>query len=222
MEIINYDTLLERYAGIAFEKQFSLAEIIGENDWNVDLNTGLLSFGSELSFPMQIIGTYSFESSTWLWGWANEASNIPENLLQEAKALKQLGEEHNIEFLKMPQYKIESVDVHALGFIASGKFGSSAYYAGNYGDGIILMTLKSQSVDELQYNEQARILTVFPQLISTFSVNHKRALKNYLQAKEYIINEKENVIEGKKGNNVIKADFDEMDRLINLSGDIKE
>lgn len=219
MEIINYDALLEKYAGIAFEKQFSLSEIIGENDWNVDLNTGLLSFGSELSFPMQIIGTYSFESSTWLWGWANEASNIPENLLQEAKALKQLGEEHNIEFLTMPQYKIESVDVHALGFIASGKFGSSAYYAGNYGNGIILMTLKSQLVDEVEYNEQARILSIFPQLISTFSINHKRALKNYLEAKGYIISEKGNIIEGQKENNILKADFDEMDRLINLSGE---
>lgn len=222
MKMKNYDTLLEKYAGIAFEKQYSLAEVIGENNWNVDIDSGLLSFGTELSFPMQIIGTYSFESATWLWAWANEGSNIPENLLQEAKILKQLGEEHNIEFLTMPKYKIETVDIHALGLIASGKFGSSAYYSGNYGSGIILMTLKSQLVEELQYNEHARILTVFPQLVSTFSINHKRALINYLKTKGYIIDNKGNSIVSKKGKNIIKADFDEMDRLTNMDGEIKE
>ncbi|MDU1890667.1 MAG: hypothetical protein E6767_08255 [Dysgonomonas sp.] len=221
MEIINYDTLLEKYAGIAFEKQYSLSEVIGENDWNVDLNTGLISFGAGLSFPMQILGTYSFESATWLWAWANEASNIPENLLDEAKALKQLGEEYNIEFLTMPEYKMESVDVHALGFIASGKFESSAYYAGNYGSGIILVTIKSEEVENVAYNEQARILSIFPQLISTFAVNHKRTLKNYVEAKGYIVTDNENELIADKGQNVLKAEFDELDRLTNLNGEIK-
>lgn len=221
MEIINYDTLLEKYAGIAFEKQYNLAEVIGENNWNVDLETGLISFGDELSFPMQILGTYSFESSTWLWAWANEASNIPENLLQEAKVLKQLGDDYNIEFLAMPEYKVESVDVHALGFIASGKFGSSAYYAGNYGSGIILVTLQSQLVDEVQYNEQARILSIFPQLVSTFAINHKRTFKNYVEAKGYTIEENGKTITAGKEQNIIKAEFDEMNRLTNLNGEIK-
>lgn len=217
-----YDSLLEQYAGIAFEKQYNLAEIIGNNDWQIDMNTGFISFGNKLSYPMQILGTYSFESGTWLWAWANEASNIPDNLLVEAKELKELGEKYNIEFLTMPEYKMESVDVHALGLIASGKFCSSAYYAGNYGSGILLVTLNSTDVDNVQYNEQGRILRAFPQLISTFSLNHKRTLKNYLSAKGYNINEENNSVSAEKGQNILTAEFDDKDRMTKINGEIKE
>ena len=221
MEMINYDTLFEKYAGIGFEKQYSLAEVIGDNNWNVDMTTGLISFGS-IDMPIQILGTYSYHSNTWLWAWANEASNIPNNLLKQANELKALGEEYNIEFLLKDEYKIEPIDVHALGIIASGKFGSSAYYAGDFGDGIVLMTIDNPLVDTVEYNEQARILKTFPQVISTFSINHKRTLKNYLEAKGYSVEETQEGLTATKNGNVISALFDDSNRLIKLNGEIKE
>lgn len=222
MGIINYDTLLEEHAGTSFEKQYNLSEVIGSSDWQIDMETGLISFGDNLSFPMQILGSYAFDSGTWLWAWANEASNIPCELLTEANTLKQLGEEYNIEFLTMPEYKMETVDVHSLGIIASGKFGSSAYYAGNYGSGILLVTVKSSQVDNIEFNEQARILTVIPELVSIFAVNHKRTIENYLLAKGYVITEKENSISASKENNTIIAEFDEKGRLAKINGEIKK
>lgn len=218
MEIINYDTLFEQYAGIAFEKQYSLADVIGDSDWNVDTTTGLIAFG-EIEMPIQVLGTYSFQSETWLWAWANQASGIPENLLTQANELKKLGEEYNIEFLTKDQYKIEATDAHALGIIASGKFGSSAYYAGNFGDGIVLVTVESSLIDQMGYNEQARILQSFPQLISAFGINHRRTLRNYLEAKGYTVGEKQKEMTAVKGENSIFASFDPSDRLTNLKGE---
>lgn len=222
MEIINYDTLLEKYAGIAFEKQYNLSEVIGDRDWQIDMATGLITFGDDYALPMQILGSYAFDSGTWLWAWANEASDIPENLLTGANKLKKLGENYNIEFLTKPQYKIEATDVHALGLIASGEFGSSAYYAGNYGSGILLVTLKSEEIDSVQYNEQARILSVFPQVINTFSVNHKRSLKSYLEAKGYSVKEGNDRYLALKGDKGLSANFDNSGRLIKLDGEIKQ
>lgn len=222
MEIINYDTLLEKYAGIAFEKQYNLSEIIDNNDWQIDMETGTISFGDTLHFPMQVIGTYSFDSNTWLWAWANEASNIPANLLEEANHMKQLGEEYNIEFLTMPEYKMEPTDVHSLGLIVSGKFASSAYYAGNFGNGIVLVTLKSEAVEEVEYNEQARILSVFPELTSIFAVNHKRTFENYLLEKGYTLMPNVSSIVASKEENIIIADFDEKNRLIEISAEIRK
>lgn len=222
MEIINYDTLLEKYAGIAFERQYNLSEVIGGRDWQIDMNKKTISFGDDLHFPMQIIGSYAFDSSTWLWAWANEASNIPTDLLQEANTLKLFGEENNIEFLTMAEYKIEPTDVHALGLIASGKFGSSAYYAGNYGSGILLVTIKDKSVESVEYNEQARILSVIPELTNIFAVNHKRTVENYLLAKDYTINKEDNKLSALKGNNTLMAEFDEHDRLLKINGEIKQ
>ena len=222
MNTINYDTLLEKYAGVAFEKQYNLSEVIGNNDWQIDMNTGTISFGDELTFPMQILGSYAFESGTWLWGWANEASNIPDNLLVDTKKLKQLGEEYNIEFLAMPEYKMEATDIHALGLIASGKFESSAYYAGNYGSGILLVTLNSKEVDAVEYNEQGRILSVLPEIIKVFAVNHKRTSTNYLEAKGYTLSESNNIYKAQKEDKIIEIEFDDMDRLTNLKGEIKK
>lgn len=221
MEIINYDTLLEQYAGVAFEKQRSLAEVVGDNGWQVDMDKGTISFGSKLSFPIQILGTYSYESETWLWAWANEDSNLPENLLVEANELREFGEKYNIEFLTMDEFTMENTDVHSIGLIASGKFGSSAYYAGDFGSGIILLTLNSKEVDAVQYDEQGRILTVFPEIVNVFAVNHRRALKNYLEAKGYGTTEGEGSLSGKKGDNVIEASFDEKGRLTSMNGEIK-
>lgn len=220
MEIINYDTLFEQYAGIGFEKQYSLAEVIGDNDWNLDMDKGIITFGS-IEMPVQVLGTYSNHSATWLWAWANEASNIPLEVMEQANELKKLGEEYNIEFLTKDEYKIEPTDVHALGMIASGKFGSSAYYAGDFGDGIVLVTVESSLVDSLAYNEQARILDAFPQIISIFSINHRRTLKNYLEAKGYHISETEEGLNANKEGNIISASFDDSNRLTKINGEIK-
>ena len=219
----NYDTLLEKYAGVAFEKQYSLSDLIGDGDWNIDMESGSISFGDRFSAPMQMLGTYSFDSGTWLWAWANEASKIPSGLLSDANALRELGQEHNIEFLTMDEYKMEPTDVHSLGLIASGIFGASAYYAGNYGSGIALVTLKDERIDNAEYNEQARILSVFPEIARIFTVNHKRTLQNYLEAKKYIVDPGSdgNKLSAGKGINTLNAEFDDKDRLITINGKIK-
>lgn len=219
MEIINYDTLFEKYAGIGFEKQYSLAEVIGDNNWNVDMQTGMISFG-DIEMEIQIIGSYSHHSKTWLWGWANKVSDIPANLLKQSNELKKLGTDHNIEFLTKEEYNIDPTDVHVLGIIASGMFDASAYYAGDFGDGIVLMTLQSPLVDSIIYNRQMRILKAFPQIISIFGINHKRTLKNYLEAKEYTVEEQGQTIIATNGKDVISASFDDKERLEKINGEI--
>ena len=92
--------LLEAFAGIAFQKQHNLAEIIGNNDWNADLTSGIVTFG-DFEAPIQILGTYSYESETWLWAWANTQSELSAEITQQANALKIFGEKQNIDFLSV-------------------------------------------------------------------------------------------------------------------------
>lgn len=220
IEIVNYDTLLEKNAGIGFEKQYSLSVVIGDRNWEIDADKGIIVFGGEIEMSMQILGSYSYESETWMWIWANEQAAYPPEVTTYANKMKEMGEKYNIEFLTKSQYRIEPTDVHALGMIASGEFGASAYYAGDYGDGIALLILNSKQVDEIEYNEQARILTAFPQIIEVFSINHKRGLRNYLQQKGYAIaEENENMVAHKNENKIVSA-FDQQQRLININGKI--
>lgn len=218
---MDYNQLLEQYGGISLEKQYSLFEIISESNWNIDINKGIISFSNGVEFPIQILGTFSHSGETWLWTWENKASNIPEPLLADAEALRQIGLDHNIEAFCTPKYESDATQVHAIGLIASGILNSSAYYMADYGEGILLVTIKSDLIDKAKYNEQARILSVFPNLISIFPINHKNALTNYLNKKGYEVNDNEDKLSAKKDSNTIYADFDKQSRLINLNGELK-
>lgn len=210
--------LIEKYGGIALEKQHNFGNMVGDLSWNVDMQTGEISFGDKFIYPFQILGTFSHSSETWLWAWANERSGISDNLMKQARALQKYGEENEIALLRNSEFDATKNDLHLIGLIASGMFNSSGYYLANYGQGTMCVTIKSDKIDKNHENSHHSILTVFPQLISLFEMNHKNALINYLQAKGYETKDDNNVLTGSKEGKVIKAEFDELFRLTKLNG----
>lgn len=212
------EELLERYGGIAFDKQIDFSEVIGNNSWNVDMPKGEIAFGPNLSFPIQVLGTISHSSESWLWAWANTQSGLPENIIRQSLELKKYGEENEIDILRESSFDFGKDDLHLIGIIASGMFNSTAYYIADYGQGAMVVTLRKDKIDNSRKDNHHRILTVFPQLISQFDMNHKLALTNYLQAKGYSTNEQGNKLIGTKETNTITAEFDDSFRLTKLNG----
>ncbi|NLR67991.1 hypothetical protein HGH92_27040 [Chitinophaga varians] len=212
--------LIAQYGGIALDKQNDLSAVIGDNNWTVDLSEGVISFGDQLTFPIQIMGTFSHSSETFLWGWANTQSDLPENLLQQAAQLKAYGEEHQLPLFTTGQFECAINDVHYIGLIASGMFGSSAYYVADYGSGALLVTIKSEVVDKVRTDSPQRVLTVFPQLISLFEMDHQQALASYLKAKAFDVIMKEKELSATYNGSTIVATFDELHRLASLNGQL--
>lgn len=210
--------LFEQFAGSSFEKQFTFAEVIGNNNWSVDMIQGLIKFGDALVFPLQVLGTFSHASQTWLWGWANTESGIPEGLLLQANMLKQLGETHAIPELRDSQFEAQSTDLHTLGCVASGMFNNSAYYLADYRGGVLLAAVPDVGIEVDQSMDHHRVLVVFPQLITHFELNHRRALQHYLEAKGYAVTQTENGITATREDRNITADFDEHGLLMSLNG----
>ena len=210
--------LLERYGGIGLEKQLDFADVIGNNNWNVDMQKGEIAFGPGLEFPIQVLGTFSHSSDTWLWSWANTQSGLPESIIQDALQLKAYGLENEIDLLINSEFDASIDDLHWVGMIASGMFGANGYYIADYGQGAMVVTIKSSQLEKVQENEHYRIPTVFPQLISQFEMNHKAALSNYLMAKGYTVREDGLKLMGTKNGKTINAEFDDMDRLTKLAG----
>ena len=48
--------LIERFGGNSFDKQLDFGEIIGDNNWNVDMPKGEISFGYKTCFPNSSFG----------------------------------------------------------------------------------------------------------------------------------------------------------------------
>lgn len=210
--------LIEQFGGYAFDKQIDLGDVIGANNWNVDMGKGEISFGADLVFPIQVLGTFSHSSQTWLWAWANTKSGLPENLLRQALKLKKYGVENDIDLLSINQFEATNADLHLIGSVASGMFNSSGYYIADYGEGAMLVTIQSDKVDKINQQNHHRILTVFPQLISQFEMNHNIGLTNYLTAKGYHIAENGAKLVASKNGQTITAEFDELSRLTKLKG----
>ncbi|MDR2901425.1 MAG: hypothetical protein LBV20_07910 [Treponema sp.] len=209
--------LIQKYAAFAMEKQLSFADIVGSKNWNVDINKGEISFDDEFVFPMQILGTFSHSSETWLWGWANTQSGIPEKLLEQSKLLQEYGHSHNIDFLTQEQFEIERDDMHRIGLLALGMFNADGYYLGNYGAGTMCLTISSDEIRKKFSNSHHSIFSVFSGLISQYEINHKDAFVNYLTQKEYQIEKNGTEIIGTKGKDIVKALFDTLDRLETLT-----
>jgi hypothetical protein len=216
------EELTEMFAGIGMDRQRNVPEVIGGRSWGCSMDTRILSFGNDIHVPFQVLGTFSHSSETWLWAWANEKSNVPKDLQEQAFKLKKYGEESGIQLLSVGHYDSNINEIHLIGSIASGMFGSSCYYIANFGQGSMLMTIKAKEF-EIEMKEefiQIRTQTLFPELISTFDMNHKNAFKYYVQAKGYTISENENIVTANLVTNGIKATFDEMGRMLKMESKV--
>lgn len=70
--------------------------------WGVDLHTGTITFTSNekeltVTAPVQVIGTYDTENSTWLWGW--DHPSVSESLGEYARRVRDFGEQYHQEAL---------------------------------------------------------------------------------------------------------------------------
>jgi hypothetical protein len=52
----------------------ALSDLIGERGWQLDLTSGTVTFGDDLRYHIQILGTERHDDGTWLWAWASEAN----------------------------------------------------------------------------------------------------------------------------------------------------
>ena len=206
----------EAHAGLSFEKQLIFGDIIGDNGWQLDLGKESILFG-ELEFPIQVIGSLSFNSNSWMWGWANTQSGIPESLLVQSNKLKEIGEEKNIKELIDGHFNVEEGFEYKMGMLASGVFNSKSYYSANYGQGTLIVTIDDNKVPAINKTELEKVLTCFPQLISAITVDHKKAFKNYLIDRDFKLYTTDTKIEGLKDGKIITAEFDDLGRLESLS-----
>ena len=71
-------SVLSLSAGTAIARQNKFGELIGNDNWNVDIRERTITFGNRV-FEIGIIGSESEYSNTWLWGWAHTESGLPDN-----------------------------------------------------------------------------------------------------------------------------------------------
>ena len=147
--------LFSKYGALALEKQEILSSIVGDAEPELDIEKGIVRFGDK-EFPIQLIGFLDPDEDTWSWAWDNEDIGFPEGLIEEAKAIKEFGQEQNVPQFYENVFSANLAEAHILTMTVSSLFSNDAYCAVNYND-----------------------------FHRKFEVNHLKALRGYAEIKGY-------------------------------------
>lgn len=177
----SYFEVFSACLGKVLANQSACSDIVVKGrEWNVDFTKGIISFGSD-SYPIQLIGSESSSSNTWLWGWANK-SQLLESVLVEAKRLKQLGEAYSLEVLTVPQFDIsDSYNGHKLSIICSAlNENNVCYYRGPHQGGAIFLEFYGVPEEVFAPVSAKAFIDITSQAIQQFSIDHRIFITSFL------------------------------------------
>lgn len=198
--------LFAKYGALALEKQEILSGIVGNAEPELDIENGKVKFNDK-EFPIQLIGFLDPDEYTWSWSWDNDEIGFPEDLIEEAKAVKEFGEKQNIPQFYENVFKASLTEAHILNMTISSLFNNDAYCAVNYGSFVFFVTIDS---DEIQVSDDpdvfANILNDFHR---HFEVNHRKVIKSYAEIKGYEYKERDDFALVKVGEDRVVIGFTE-------------
>ncbi len=174
--------LFSKYGALALEKQENLSKLVGDNGPELEIEEGIVKF-EDKKFPIQLLGFLDPDEYSWSWAWDNEEIGFPEELIREAKEVKEFGETNNVVQFKESMFAASFDEAHILAMTVSSLFGDDAYCAVNYGSFVFFVTLKS---DEIPLsNDPDEFANIINDFHRRFEVNHLKALESYAVLKGY-------------------------------------
>ncbi|MEL6320560.1 MAG: DUF6882 domain-containing protein [Cyanobacteria bacterium J06626_14] len=213
-----FKALLSEHVGNAFAKQLAFADVLGDRNWGVDISAGRVMFGNDLSYPIQLLGTEAAGDASWLWAWANQASNLPPALLRTCTELKDIGEARRIPELVDRSYSLEVANGHAIALVASGLNPACCYYRGPYDGGALFFLVCDAPVEVTGQVAPERAITVITQAISQFEVDHRPMATSFLQKQGFNLEINEQSITATRNNQTVTLSFDSLGRINNVEG----
>lgn len=208
------------HAASALARQMALGDVLGERPWGIDTQKGLLRFGDDLVFPIQLLGSHAFEAGTWLWIWANTQSNIPPEHTAAALRIRQTGEAQAIEEFTEPALQLDPVTDHMIAMTCGGLEGGRCYYRGPYDGGAVFVLLDDVPPEVTAPVSVARAVTVLTECIAQFELDHRRMVTSFVrqQAFDVTTDSPTLIAAGRAGEGSIDVSFDTLGRVSNIAG----
>lgn len=174
-----FEDLFTKHGAASFDKQIYLDAMLGKSGWAFDLDSGVLAFRrpheGDLQLNVQVLGTESEDSHTWLWGWANP-SGVPDALLKSANELKAFGATANVPELTTPELPITpEVNPQRIAMVASGVLRAGCTFRAQYPRGALYLLIKDPRYKRSVTRPIPRIARVFPMFLSDHFVADQRA-----------------------------------------------
>lgn len=181
---------LEDFVFQKTENSFRLGEILPDDfAWQIDMKREKLSFYSQASgqvafeCPVQLVGSGETAGQTWLWAWANYESQLPDTILESVRKMKALAEESSVGqiYLNDTAFSIPSKSFGTeAAILCAGVSGGFCPYSCPYDGGILYTVIETAPQARDLPADPMRTIRAITAAISTFSFDHKQAIRAYL------------------------------------------
>ena len=215
-----FQSYFERFALVSLEKQERLFRALGDHSLDLDLDSGLARFSSGLSCSFQVLGTESENTLTWLWGWADEQTEMQETLLASCRELKAwAGREHLSEFT-VPSLHMNCADGTKLSLVSSIVCKASAFYRDHYEGGTLFLLLFCRGLEAYPGFNRKELIRRFRELSQTYDGDFCNILLSYFKERGFPVSESNRQISGELGTGErLIADLDEHGNITSLNGE---
>ena len=177
-----FKVVLSKYGALALDKQENLSELIGDLKGDLDLDKGILTFGEDMEFPIQVLGFYRDDLNQWSWAWDSEEIFGAE-LIEAAAEMRQAGIDAGIPEFSSPLIKADYDLCHTLAMATVGILDFDAHYAVNE-DGLdIFVAIESGNIEE--HDSVQKFRDTFYIFQKNFNIYPKIAFESYTKLKNY-------------------------------------
>jgi hypothetical protein len=178
-----FTSLFEQYALPAMEKRRKMLRLTEGHLTDLDLEAGSARFGASLTLPLQVLGTESDNSVTWLWAWAEEQTEMPEQVMRSSREMKAWLEQNGLRELALPSLDLGVADGIQLACLATEVCRASAFHRDGYEGGALFLLFFSDQIDRQPGFTLDELIGALLDLGSRYSFDHHRALAAYLRTR---------------------------------------
>ena len=136
VDMSDWDQVFSACLGKMFTVQHAFLDMVrGEEGWYIDFEKGTLTLG-KYEFRIQFLGSESYVSNSWLWGWEN-VNNFPDNVLGQVHIARTYGQAWGLEPLMYAQCELnDTFNGHNFSMVVCGALAEDrCYYRCPTGEG---------------------------------------------------------------------------------------
>ena len=184
VDMSDWDQVFSACLGKMYTVQHAFLDLVrGEEGWYIDFEKGTLTLGKQ-EFRVQFLGSESYVSNSWLWGWEN-INNFPDNILGQTHIARTYGQAWGLEPLMYAQCELnDTFNGHYFSMVVCGALAEDrCYYRCPTGEGqgaafVVLCDMPGElfaPVDGITF------INSVSQCIQQFYLDHKIFVEAFLR-----------------------------------------
>jgi hypothetical protein len=176
-----FGDIFEHGVGRALSRYYGLFDWLGDHQVFIDVQAEIINFGDGRVFPIQLLGTESHITNTWLWAWANTTSNLPAGIIQAAEAMRNHEFGEGVHEIITPKFPIEQVNGFHISLLGSSWFYGTIPYYYQYDGGSLHMLIEEMDPAIGYGCDAKRIAEIFSYILEIPGISHLFAIDSFMR-----------------------------------------